>query len=47
MCSITSHNRQQPTYFDYAISAGSRAIPNNSTTAAIKSLGATIKFIDC
>ena len=46
MCSITSHNRQQPKYVDDAHSAGSRAITNNSTIAALKSLGATINFID-
>ena len=47
MCSITSHNRQQHKYVDDASSAGSIAIHNNSTTAALKSLVATIKFIDC
>ena len=33
-------------YVDYASSAGIRAIPNNSTISALKSIGATIKFID-
>ena len=45
MCYTTSHDRQKPTYVDDASIAGSREIPNNSKTAAIKSLGATIKFI--
>ena len=47
MCSITSHDTQQHKYVDDAISAGSREIPNNSTTEALKSLCATIKFIHC
>ena len=33
-------------YVDYASSDGIRSIPNNSTIAALKSLGATIRFID-
>ena len=41
MCSITAHNRQQPKYVDDEISAGSSAILMKTTTAALKSIGAT------
>ena len=46
MCSINEHDRQQPTYFYDAITAGGREITKNTTTAALKSLGATFNFID-
>ena len=46
MCSITAHNKLQPTYVDDASSGGGRAIPKNETTAALESLGATLNFID-
>ena len=46
MCSITEHNRKQPTYYYDARIDGDRAIINNTTTAALKSLGATLNFID-
>ena len=35
MCSITAHDKQQPTYVDEKISDGGKAIPKNSTTAAL------------
>ena len=47
MSYITSHDRKQPTYVDFARSDGGISIPKNATTAALKSLGANIKFIDC
>ena len=47
MCYITVHDRQQPTHVYYARSAVGRAIPRNETTTALKSLDATLKFIDC
>ena len=46
MCSITAHDKLQPTYVDDASSGGGIAIPNNATTAASESLGATLNFID-
>ena len=46
MCYITAHDKLQPTYVDYARSVGGIAIPNNSTTVALESLGATLHFID-
>ena len=46
ICSINTHDRQQPTYVDDESSSGGIVIPNNATTAALKSLGATLKFID-
>ena len=36
MCSITAHDRQQPTYVDDAISAADRAITKNKTTKELK-----------
>ena len=47
MCSITAHEKQQPTYLDDAKSGSSREIPKNATTASLKQLGATLNFIDC
>ena len=41
MCSIHAYDKQQPIYVDDASSGGGRAIPNNATTAALQSLGAT------
>ena len=45
MCSITVHDRQQPTYVDDTSSAGGRSITKNTITAELKSLGATLNFI--
>ena len=45
MCSITEHDKQQPTYVDDASSGGGISIPKNKTTAALKPLGETINFI--
>ena len=47
MCSIPAHDKLQSTYVDDAGSGGGRAIPNNATTAALESLGATLTFIHC
>ena len=46
MCSITSNDKQKPTYVDGESSAGSIEIYNNETTAALKLLDATLNFID-
>ena len=46
MCSITSHDRQQPAYVDNESNVGGRSINNNTTTKALKSLGETLNFID-
>ena len=46
MSYITAHGRQKPTYVDDASSAGGRSEPNNETTASLKSLVATLNFID-
>ena len=45
MCSRTAHDRQQPKYVDDSRSGGGKAIPNNATTAALKSPGATLNSI--
>ena len=47
ICSITAHDKQQPTYIDGASSGVSTAIPKNSTTSVLKSLVATLNFIGC
>ena len=46
MCSITAHDKIQPTYVDYSNSVGGRAISKNATTAALESLGVTLNLID-
>ena len=46
MCYITAHERQKSTYVDDAISSRRRVIPNNTTTEALKPIGATLNFID-
>ena len=45
MCSIPAHDKQQPTCVDDAGSEVVRAIPKNTTTASLESLGATLNFI--
>ena len=47
MCSITAHDKIQPTYADDASIVSGRSIPKNTTTAVLESLGATLNFIDC
>ena len=47
ICSITAHDRQQPTYVYGASSDVGRSIRNNGTTATLKLLGATFNFIHC
>ena len=46
MCSLVAHNRLQDYYQDDEISICDRAIPNDATVKALKSLGATFNFID-
>ena len=46
MCSLVIHDRLQDNYQDDESSIGDRAIPNDSTVKALKSLGATFNFID-
>ena len=46
MCYITAHDRQNPIYVGDTSSSSGRAIPKNSTTIALNSLGAIINFID-
>ena len=45
MCSIISHDKQQPTYADGKISGGGRPIPKNETTELLEALDATLNFI--
>ena len=45
MCSLVAHDRLQLYYKEDEISIGYRAIPDNSTTKKLESLGATINFI--
>ena len=47
ICSIFSHDKQQPTYVDGESSGLDRPIPKNETTEALKSLVYTLSFIDC
>ena len=47
LCDIDKNKKQQPSYVDDIRSAVSNALPLNSTTEALFSLGATIYFIDC
>ena len=44
MCSIITHDKQQPLYDDES-SIGYRPIPKNETTKALESLGATLIFL--
>ena len=46
MCSITTHDKQQPAYADYERSGSVIEIPKNETTEALQSLGVTLNFID-
>ena len=46
MCSLAAHDKIQPSYEDDEISVGDRSIPKNATTKLLKSLGATLNFID-
>ena len=47
MCSITAHDKQQPSYEDEEISIGDIPIPINATTSALEALGSTLTFIHC
>ena len=47
MCSIDTHEKQQPSSVDDGGSGGGNVLPFNSTAEALASLGATIDFIDC
>ena len=42
MCSITAHDKIQPTYVDDAISVSDIVISNNTKSAALESLDATL-----
>ena len=46
MCSLVAHDRLQDDYNDDEISIGDRAVPNDATVKALKSLGAPSNFID-
>ena len=46
MCSITAHDKLQPTYVDDTISVGGRAITKNAATTALESIGETLNFIN-
>ena len=46
MCSLVAHDKIQPDYEDYKNSILDRSIPKNETTKLLKSLGATLNFID-
>ena len=46
MCSLVAYDKIQPYYEDDEISIGDRSIPKNATTEVLKSLGATLNFID-
>ena len=43
---LVAHDKIQPNYEDYEISIVDRSIPKDSTTKALKSLGANFNFID-
>ena len=45
MCYLVAHDRLQDDYKDDESSIGDRAIPNDATVKALKSLGATFNFI--
>ena len=46
MCSLVAHDRLQDDSKENESIVGDRAIPNDATVKALKSLGATINFID-
>ena len=46
MCSLFANDKIQPDYEDDKISIGDRSIPKNATIKALKSLSATLNFID-
>ena len=46
MCSLVAHDRLQDDSKDDESIIGDRAIPNDATVKALKSLGATFNFID-
>ena len=46
MCYLVAHDKIQSAYEDEENSIGGRSIPKNATTEALKSLGATLNFID-
>ena len=47
MCSIDTHEKQQPWSVDDGSSNGGNEFQSNYTTEALDSLGATFDFIDC
>ena len=46
MCYLVSHDKIQPAYENDESSIVDRSIPKYATTKALKSLGATLNFID-
>ena len=46
MCSLVEHDKIKPAYEDNEISIGNRSIPKNATIKDLKSLSATLNFID-
>ena len=46
MCYLVAHDRMQENKTDDERIIGNREIPNDATVKALKSLGATFKFID-
>ena len=47
MCSIISHDKQQPTYVDDESNGGGIPIPKNATKYSLEELCATLNFIYC
>ena len=45
MCSIISHDKQQPTYVDDKSSVGGGPIPNNATTESLKAMCSALNYI--
>ena len=46
MCSLVANDRLEPDYKDNEISIGDREITNDATIKTLKSLSATLNFID-
>ena len=46
MCSLVAHDKMQPNHEDDESSIVDRSIPKDKKTKALKSLGATLNFID-
>ena len=46
ICSIDSHEKQQPSYVDDGSIRSGDTLPSNSTTQVLYSLGETFDFVD-